>query len=490
MNRALKALYVAYAAIVFFICSCGVFLIRWYKNTLNITYAIFIYTIRSPLEGANTDIVSQALKAALPGFVIWIVLLVVFLILLKRSESRRIFKYICGGLAAAGTICVIIIILYVDRQLQISDYIKGVKDESGFVEEHYIQPDISSINCDKKRNLIYIYLESIETSFADEGSGGRQKEINYIPGLTELAAENICFSDNDKLGGFRNVNGTNWTAAATFASQTALPLLSPAGGSAIFSDFRTVVTIGDILKDKGYYQEYICGSKAEFGGRKQFFENHGGFDVLDHPEAINRGFIPPDYNVWWGYEDKVLYDIAKKELDRVSKSGQPFNITMLTVDTHFDDGYICELCENEYPQQMANVIKCADRQVVDFVDWCSKQDWYDDTVIVIQGDHPAMFNTLLEDIPVDDRTAYDCFINACGDKGNTKYKNRQFTAMDLMPTTLAAMGYTIPGDRIGLGTNLFSDKETLCEEYGFYELNKELYRHSSFYLDKLIGGEE
>ena len=71
----------------------------------------------------------------------------------------------------------------------------------------------------------------------------------------------------------------------------------------------------------------------------------------------------------------------------------------------------------------------------------------------------------------------------------TRYENRQFTAMDLMPTTLAAMGYTIPGDRLGLGTNLFSDRETLCEEFGFFELNAELYRHSQFYLDKLIGGD-
>ena len=489
MKKILKILYFAYTTIAFFICSCGVFLIRWYKTTLNITFSILVYTAKTPLEGANTDIVTQAVKALIPGFILWIFLMIIFAALIKRGNSKRSYRVIAAGLSIAAGVCMVIMMLYIDRQLQISEYFKGKMNESHFVETYYVEPDISAIECDKKRNLIYIYLESIETSFADEESGGRQKEINYIPNLTEMAFENSFFSNSDKLGGFRNVNGTNWTAAATFASQSGLPLLSPAGGSAIFSDFKTVVTIGDILKAKGYYQEYICGSKAEYGGRKQFFTNHGGYDILDHTEAIKRGFIPGDYNVWWGYEDRVLYDIAKQELNRISREGKPFNITMLTVDTHFEEGYMCELCEHEYPEQMANVIKCADRQVADFVKWCSEQEWYDDTLIVIQGDHPAMFQALIEGIPYDDRTAYDCFINACSDDGDTRYENRQFTAMDLMPTTLAAMGYTIPGDRLGLGTNLFSDRETLCEEFGFFELNAELYRHSQFYLDKLIGGD-
>ena len=35
--------------------------------------------------------------------------------------------------------------------------------------------------------------------------------------------------------------------------------------------------------------------------------------------------------------------------------------------------------------------------------------------------------------------------------------------MDMFPTTLASLGAVIDGDRLGLGTNLFSDKPTLAE---------------------------
>lgn len=39
---------------------------------------------------------------------------------------------------------------------------------------------------------------------------------------------------------------------------------------------------------------------------------------------------------------------------------------MLTVDTHFTDGYVCELCQNQYDEQYSNVIACSSRQVSEF----------------------------------------------------------------------------------------------------------------------------
>ena len=55
--------------------------------------------------------------------------------------------------------------------------------------------------------------------------------------------------------------------------------------------------------------------------------------------------------------------------------------------------------------------------------------------------------------------------------------------MDLFPTTLAAMGCTIPGDRLGLGTNLFADTPTLMEELGEETLEKEMTKYSRYYFD-------
>ena len=51
----------------------------------------------------------------------------------------------------------------------------------------------------------------------------------------------------------------------------------------------------------------------------------------------------------------------------------------------------------------------------------------------------------------------------------------------MTPTILAAMGCTIEGERLGLGTNLFSGKPTLIEEMGFNAFNDQLCRTSDYY---------
>ena len=64
-------------------------------------------------------------------------------------------------------------------------------------------------------------------------------------------------------------------------------------------------------------------------------------------------------------------------------------------------------------------------------------------------------------------------------------KNRKFTTLDIFPTTLASMGVQIEGDKLGLGVNLFSDKETLAEQMGYKKLDEKLKEKSLFY-DQLI----
>ena len=154
---------------------------------------------------------------------------------------------------------------------------------------------------------------------------------------------------------------------------------------------------------------------------------------------------------------------------------------MLTVDTHHYDGWICPLCEDTYPEQLANVLICADKQINDFLLWCSKQDWYDDTVIIIQGDHPRMDQSLVTDVK--DRMVYNCFINTDYDPARLDMKNRVWNTMDMFPTVLSAIGYEVPDDRLGLGTNMFSGKKTLCETLGSDYIDTEVQKYSQFYAD-------
>lgn len=82
------------------------------------------------------------------------------------------------------------------------------------------------------------------------------------------------------------------------------------------------------------------------------------------------------------------------------------------------------------------------------------------------------------------RKVYNCFINSVVEPFQEKH--RKFTTLDFFPTVLASMGVTIEGNRLGLGTNLFSKEQTLSEKYGYEELFTELNKKSSFYNTELL----
>ena len=155
---------------------------------------------------------------------------------------------------------------------------------------------------------------------------------------------------------------------------------------------------------------------------------------------------------------------------------------MLTVDAHHLGGFICEECGTEYEDRTANVIACTDRQVAAFVDWCREQLFWDNTVMIITGDHPRMDTSLVGELKFLERRVYNCFLNARkAPEGKTTF--RTAVMMDLFPTMLSAMGYEIPGNRLGLGTDLFSAKPTLAEELGYEQLNDEVQQYSQYFID-------
>ena len=389
--------------------------------------------------------------------------------------SRKILSFCC-------ILAFIFSIVYVDGKYQFVDYIKRQNQETFIYEDYYVNPnDVSMTNNGEKKNLIYIVLESMENTYAAKTNGGCQ-EVSCIPNLESLAAENVSFSNSEQLGGFKNTYGTTCTIMALLALTSGIPYQFP-----LFQEdmrFRTsfasnLTTMGDVLADFGYNQMFLCGSDAEFAGRELYFKTHGDYEISDYYSAIEEGYIDDDYKVWWGYEDEYLYKIAKDKLINLSSQVEPFNLTMLTVDTHFYEGYRCNLCENDFENETANIVSCADKQLAAFINWCKQQDFYEDTLIVICGDHERMDKFLVDGS--NSRTIYNCFINSSVKASSVK--NRIFTPMDMFPTIMAGLGFEWNGDRLGLGTNLFSNKKTLAEELGFDNFNDELSKKSKYYID-------
>ena len=466
------------STILALLASLLAFSAKWmFKTWTNLTMDELVYHLTAPLEGTNTDMIKDYCnECAVP--VLLILGCILFVIAANRKHTGILKKIaiVCSAGAVAVTGITVGVIW---NGLDVSNYMKGQSTYSTFIDDNYVDP--SSVNItfpEQKRNLIYIFLESMEMTYADKENGGAFKQ-NVIPELTQLAQENEDFSGkSNKLNGGYSMPGTTWTMGAMFGQTSGLPLntsIDANGMDTQDSFFPGITTLGDILQNEGYSQTLLIGSEATFGGRKLYFTDHGQYDIMDYDYAHDNGLIPEDYKVWWGYEDEKLFGFAKEKLLELSQQDNPFNLTMLTVDTHFEDGYVCDICPDTFgDNQYANVMACSSRQVKEFVDWVQQQDFAADTTIVISGDHPTMDSDFCEDVDKDyERRVYTTYINADAEKQTEK--KRKYTIFDDFPTTLSAMGAQIEGDRLGLGTNLFSAKETLSEKEGVTaEYNKML----------------
>lgn len=477
-------------------------LCSWYHKTYDVGFKELLYTLLGPLEGAGNSVIRLVINSFVPPF-LWavaILLAACFLTselrlnhllwqrVIRRPFPTRVMTWLRRIGAALCVGVFIFSLAYVNYKFTVTDYLRSLQDTTQIYEEEYVDPAEVAITApEKKRNLIYIYLESMEITYTSPAEGGVQ-ETNLLPRLTALAQENLHFAGTNSISGLRSFSGLNWTMASLLGQTAGIPFAFPVSGNAMdtVAVFAPKMTnLGDILQQNGYTQEFLCGSDASYAGRRKYFTQHGDYQIYDLFTAREQGVIDEDYYVWWGFEDSILFDIARSEATRLSQGDTPFNLTLLTVDLHHLGGYVCDQCSSEHDDDTANVVSCTDRQVADFIDWCRQQPFFEDTTIVLVGDHPRMDTMLVEGVGDEERTLYHCILNAAAPvEGSTE--NRLFTALDMFPTTLSALGFDIEGDRLGLGVDLFSTQPTLAERLGIYDLELELNKESAFYLNKFF----
>ena len=267
----------------------------------DLDFATVLYQLNSNLAGTNTETLMDYMVEAMVPTVFEVFLVVFFCFYWEKLTDRlqmcvhiRVCKYkltykigknyrknLLLLLISVGVTVLLISKVY---EVGIPKYIKDITDVSTIFEEKYVDPEFVEIKfAEDKKNLIYIFMESMETTFASKDEGGGKTE-NYIPNLTYLAKENISFSSTDKMGGLFQTSGAGWTMAALLTSTSGVPYLMPIEENSA-GDYDTILpgitTMGDILEEEGYRNYFVCGSNAEFSGRAKYFEQHGNYEIID-----------------------------------------------------------------------------------------------------------------------------------------------------------------------------------------------------------------
>ena len=408
----------------------------------------------------------------------------------SKSFKFKLFSYSKLKRRILYFLTCIILLLCSIKFFRIDTYIYYMMQTTDIYENYFVEAHNVDVSFkDEKRNLIYIIVESEEATGMSEENGGAVSK-SYIPNLEKLALDNTNFSNTDKLGGAYQIAGITYTFGSLIAQTAGAPVLTYIGNEyyGTSKSFPGLYTLGEILEKNGYSNYMLMGSEAIFAGTKDYLEQHGNYKVMDYIYAKENKWIDDDYYVWWGYEDKKLFEFAKEQLTEISKKDEPFNFTMMTLDTHCIDGYYDSSCGNkEFENEYANSYYCNDKMIGEFISWIKKQDFYKNTTIVIVGDHLTMQNSFYSNIDSNyKRTIYNTIINSYI-KNPTNTKNREYTMLDLYPTTLASIGASIEGDTLGFGVNLYSGKETLIEKLGYDYVDEEFQKDSSYYVTNFLG---
>ena len=365
-----------------------------------------------------------------------------------------------------------------------------------FYEKHYVASNSVNIKApENRKNLIMIFAESMENTYANEAYFGD----NLIPELSELAQNNISFSHTNSLGGFKVFNGAKYTQASMIAQLCAVPLRLPIKANKFHPKngfLPGVECLSDILAKDGYNQSFMIGMTRAFSGTDKYLETHGKSKILDWDYYSKRDNLSEkaDKEHKRIIRDEKLIEYAKEEILNLYNKNEPFAFTIMTLDTHFGDEHFDEKnCKVKYHDKdvdddvyFKNVISCSSSKISKFIEWIQAQPFYDNTQIVIVGDHLVM-GEAINFAPDMDRTIYNVYINS-SIKDNINTTNRLFTALDTLPTMLEGLGYTIEGSKLGLGVSLFSDKPTLLEQgISLDKLNTELDKQSAVYNKILYG---
>ncbi len=360
---------------------------------------------------------------------------------------------------------------------------------SSFYETYYIDPKGVNFKFpEKKKNLIFIYVESMEA----EGVGNILKGVDLIPELGKLAKENLSFSHNDGIGGPLQVPGTNNSISSCCNTHVGLPLIMW-----VYGDFNRYSNklfsgaygLGNILSNGGgYITSYVVGSVKGSFGMDTFFESHG-FPLKGLEYWYQIGKVPNDYYVQFGVEDKKLVEYAKEEILTLAKQNKPFAFSMFFEDTHFPNGYVCEECEKKHVRSIHNVYECTSRRVGRFVQWIKEQAFYEDTLIVILGDHLYSGDDLYGDERSGlylnhNRHAYNVFINT---KDYSKFsKNRSYCTFDYFPTIIDLLDIEYDAPGLGIGRSLVKGGKTLLEELGEEKMASEMVKKNKLYRKLLV----
>ncbi|WP_088815530.1 MULTISPECIES: LTA synthase family protein [Listeria] len=240
----------------------------------------------------------------------------------------------------------------------------------------------------KGKNLIIIQLESFQRNLTGVKLNGQ----SVTPTLDKLEGETL-YSDSF----FQTVSKSN-TADAEWSVYTST---FPSGyytNTQTYGD-RVIPSLPRTLSKKGYQTATFHTNDASFYNRDNFYPAVG-FDKF-----YDRSFFGDDDVIGFSPSDEVLYNKAMPILEEHYQNDENFYAQLISVSSHMpfnipESKQSLNLPKNLEGTELGNYFQAvhyADKQLGAFINKLKKNGIWDDSVVVMYGDHHIIDTTKLTD---------------------------------------------------------------------------------------------
>lgn len=267
-----------------------------------------------------------------------------------------------------------------------------------YVQEHYASPNSDYFGIAKGRNVIYLHLESLQQFVIDYKLNVDGVEYEVTPFLNSLyhSQSTLAFSN------FFNQVKAGKTSDAETMIETSLFGLNQGSFMVQYGGSNTQQAAPYILSQNGGYTSAVFhGNSASFWNRNNTYKQWGYnyfFDQSYFSEATEENSFQ------YGLNDKIMFADSIQYLERLQ---QPFYAKFITVSNHYP--YTSSLIGDEIgfpladtPDETINgyfaTANYLDASIKAFFDYLKATGLYENSIIVLYGDHYGISNSRNPDL--------------------------------------------------------------------------------------------
>ncbi|MDO4902780.1 MAG: LTA synthase family protein [Limosilactobacillus sp.] len=333
-----------------------------------------------------------------------------------------------------------------------------------FTDKIYAKPNSSMFGIAKGRNVIIIHLESFQQFLIDKKINNQE----VTPFLNSLYHSKDTYAfDNffHQVGQGKTSDAENMLETSTFGLQQG-SLFATLGSDNTFQGAPAILN-----QRAGYTSAVFHGNVASFWNRNNVYKNLGYQYFFDASYYDTSG----DKATGYGLKDKLLFNDSVKYLQHLQ---QPFYAKFITVTNHFpytlddedkDSNFQTTDTGDDNVDNYFVTAHYLDQSLQEFFNYLKKSGLYENSLIMIYGDHYGISNsenTSLASVLGKNSDDWTDFDNAQLQRvplmfvipnsgGQGKIYHTYGGEVDVLPTLLHLLGISTHR-YIQFGTDLFS----------------------------------